>query len=228
VRTFLCAALVTVPLALPVQAGNVFLVQKPDGGVKIVNIPGPSVAFRLPDGGSRRGALWPLVEEVAKAHGLDPHLVDLVIRLESGYNPKAVSPKGAKGVMQLMPQTAALYGVSNLFDVEENLRGGVRYLRDLLERFGFDLAKALAAYNAGPKAVEKHGGVPPYAETQQYVSSILSAYRGGGATPILSGGFGRPTRSSRPVTLVQDGNRPLLTNSLRSGEAPIARRLSLR
>lgn len=221
------ASLFALLLALPAQAGNVFLVQKPDGGVKIVNIPGPSVAFRLPDGGSRRGALWPLVEEVAKAHGLDPHLVDLVIRLESGYNPRAVSPKGARGVMQLMPQTAALYGVGNLFDVEENLRGGVRYLRDLLERFGFDLAKALAAYNAGPKAVEKHGGVPPYAETQQYVSSILSAYRGEGTSPTLSGGFGRPAKNARPVTLLQSGDRPLLTNSPRNGEAQLPRRLSV-
>ncbi len=227
-KEWLCTVLFSPLLALPVQAGNVFLVQKPDGGVKIVNIPGPSVAFRLPDGGSRRQALWPLVEEVAKAHGLDPHLVDLVIRLESGYNPMAVSPKGAKGVMQLMPQTAARYGVENLFDVEENLRGGVRYLRDLLERFGFDLAKALAAYNAGPNAVEKHGGVPPYAETQQYVSSILSAYRGGNGSPTLSGGFGRPTKNSRPVTLLQNGDRPLFTNSQRHGEAQLNRRLSLR
>lgn len=227
-KAFVATGLLSLWLALPTLAGSVFLVQKPDGGVKIINIPGPSVAFRLPDGGSRRGALWPLVEEVAKAHGLDPHLVDLVIRLESGYNPRAVSPKGAKGVMQLMPQTAALYGVENLFDVEENLRGGVRYLRDLLERFGFDLAKALAAYNAGPKAVEKYGGVPPYAETQQYVSSVLSSYRGGGMVPALSGGVGRPSRTSRPVKLLQAGDQPLLTNSQRNGEAPIKQRLSFR
>lgn len=219
--------LVSLLLALPAQAGNVFLVQKPDGGIKIVNVPGPSLAFRLPSGGTRRDALWPLVEEVARAHGLDPHLVDLVIRLESGYNPRAVSPKGAAGVMQLMPQTAALYGVANIFDVEENLRGGVRYLRDLLERFGFDLAKALAAYNAGPGAVERHGGIPPYRETQQYVSSILSAYRGG-SSPVLSGGFGRPAKPARPVVLQQQDGRPLLTNVRATGEAPVARRLSLR
>lgn len=219
--------LLSLLLAGLAQAGNVFLVQKPDGGVKIVNIPGPSMAFRLPSGGSQRGALWPLVEEVARANGLDPHLVDLVIRLESGYNPRAVSPKGAAGVMQLMPQTAALYGVTNIFDVEENLRGGVRYLRDLLERFGFDLAKALAAYNAGPGAVEKHGGVPPYQETQQYVASILGAYRGG-SEAVLSGGFGRPARRTRTVILQQQDGRPLLTNVRTSGEAPVTRRLSLR
>ncbi|MGC8916578.1 MAG: lytic transglycosylase domain-containing protein [Thermoanaerobaculum sp.] len=223
----LWVATVSLAAALPAHGGGVFLVQKPGGGVKIVNIPGPSLAFRVPHGGSSRGALLPLVEEVAKAHGLDPNLVDLVIRLESGYNPRAVSPKGAKGVMQLMPQTAALYGVNNIFDVEENVRGGVRYLRDLLERFGFDLAKALAAYNAGPAAVEKHGGVPPYQETQRYVASILSAY-GGNPQPVLSGGFGRPSRKAQPVVLQDRGGKPLVTNVRVSGEATVTRRLSVR
>jgi len=209
-------------------SGNVFLVQNPDGTLRIVNIPSPSMAFRLPSGGANRAFLYPMVESVAKAHGLDPQLLDLVIRLESGYNPRAVSPKGAKGLMQLMPQTAALYGVRNVFDLEENLRAGAAYLKDLLHRFEFDLAKALAAYNAGPGAVEKHGGVPPYAETQQYVSRILSAYQGGNG-PLLGGGFGKPSRrSSRPVTLQERGGQPLVTNGPWKGEAPISRRLTLR
>jgi hypothetical protein len=226
----LLAGLLALGVAGRATAGNVFLVQNPDGTLKIVNIPGPSLAFRLPSGGASRSLLYPMVEAMAKAHGLDPALVDLVVRLESGYNPKAVSPKGAKGVMQLMPQTAALYGVRNIFDVEENLRGGIRYLRDLLERFDFDLAKALAAYNAGPGAVEKHGGVPPYQETQRYVSGILAAYRGD-SQPALSGGFGRPARQgkpARPVRLEQGQGGPLVTNLRAAGEAPIARRLSLR
>ncbi|MCS7183668.1 MAG: lytic transglycosylase domain-containing protein [Thermoanaerobaculum sp.] len=221
------ALLVAATGVWPAAAGGVFLVRNPDGTLRMVNVPSPSMAFRMPAGGAQRSLLWPLVEEVARAHGLDPHLVDLVIRLESGYNPRAVSPKGAMGVMQLMPQTAALYGVANVFDAEENLRGGVRYLRDLLERFGFDLSKALAAYNAGPKAVEKHGGIPPYAETQKYVSSILSAYRGG-EQAVLSGGFGRPTRKGPPVVLVQQGGQPLLTNLRPRGEAHLTRRLTLR
>lgn len=225
----LCLAL----CAAPAAAGNVFLLQDANGRVRIVNVPGPSLAFRLPGGGQNRSLLYPLVEAMARAHGLDPRLVDLVIRLESGYNPRAVSPKGAKGVMQLMPQTAAAYGVRNLFDVEENLRGGIRYLRDLLEYFGYDLVKAVAAYNAGPKAVEKHDGVPPYAETQRYVSNILAAYRGE-AGPTLGGGFGKPApqaherKSSRPVRLVQQQGRALLTNGGAPGEASIGRRLSLR
>lgn len=225
----ICLALV----AAPAVAGNVFLLQDTNGRMRIVNIPGPSLAFRLPGGGQTRSVLYPLVESMARAHGLDPRLVDLVIRLESGYNPRAVSPKGAKGVMQLMPQTAAAYGVRNLFDVEENLRGGVRYLRDLLEYFGYDLAKALAAYNAGPKAVEKHDGVPPYAETQRYVTNILAAYRGD-EKPTLGGGFGKPAprakerKPSRPVRLVERQGRPLLTNGEAPGEASIGRRLSLR
>lgn len=213
------------------NAGNVFLVTNPDGTAKIVNIPAPSLALRLPGGGEKRSLLYPIVEFLAKAHGLDPRLVDLVIRLESGYNPVAVSHKGAKGVMQLMPQTAALYGVSNLFDVEQNLRGGIRYLRDLLERFNFDLAKALAAYNAGPGAVERHGGVPPYAETQRYVSGILAAYRGE-AQPALQGGFGRKaqerTGAPRPVTLQVKSGRTLVSNAAARGEAAIERRLTFR
>ncbi len=227
------AALCLALWAAQPAAASVFLLQDANGRMRIVNVPGPSLAFRLPSGGQNRSLLYPLVEAMARAHGLDPRLVDLVIRLESGYNPRAVSPKGAKGVMQLMPQTAAAYGVRNLFDVEENLRGGVRYLRDLLEYFGYDLAKALAAYNAGPKAVEKHDGVPPYAETQRYVTNILSAYNGG-EKPVLGGGFGKPSpparerKASKPVTLVERHGRPLLTNGHAPGEASISRRLSLR
>ncbi|MGQ9835717.1 MAG: lytic transglycosylase domain-containing protein [Thermoanaerobaculaceae bacterium] len=213
------------------SASNVFLVMNPDGTAKIINIPVPSLAFRLPNGGGKRSLFYPIVESLAKDHGLDPRLVDMVIRLESGYNPVAVSQKGAKGVMQLMPQTAALYGVNDLFDVEQNLRGGMRYLRDLLERFNFDLAKALAAYNAGPGAVERHGGVPPYAETQRYVSEILAAYRGD-TQPSLQGGFGRKAqekpRAPRPVTLQMNFGRALVSNAAARGEAAIERRLTLK
>lgn len=213
------------------SAGNVFFVMNPDGTPKIVNIPSPSLALRLPIGGEKRSLLYPIVESLAKEHGLDPRLVDLVIRSESGYNPGAVSRKGAKGVMQLMPQTAALYGVSNLFDVEQNLRGGMRYLRDLLKRFNFDLAKALAAYNAGPGAVERHGGVPPYAETQRYVSGILAAYRGE-TQASLQGGFGRKAqekpRAPRPVTLQMHSGRALVSNAVARGEAAIERPLTLK
>jgi hypothetical protein len=104
---------------------------------------------------------------------LDPDLVNSVIRAESGFNVRAVSPKGARGLMQLMPQTASQLGVQNAYDAQANVEGGTRYLRELLERYDFDLIKALAAYNAGPQRVEQYGGVPPYYETKAYVARIV-------------------------------------------------------
>jgi hypothetical protein len=114
----------------------------------------------------------PIASASVRYH-LDPDLVNSVIRAESGFNAKAVSPKGAQGLMQLMPQTASRLGVSNAFDPSANVDGGARYLRELLERYNFDLIKALAAYNAGPERVEQYHGVPPYYETRAYVSKIV-------------------------------------------------------
>src|ERR1017187_5134783 len=117
------------------------------------------------------------LNEVVKAasgtYRLDPDLVNSVIRAESGFNVRAVSPKGALGLMQLMPQTASQLGVKNAFDPQANLEAGTRYLRELLERYNFDLIKALAAYNAGPQRVEQYNGVPPYYETKAYVARIV-------------------------------------------------------
>src|SRR6266513_1003242 len=113
------------------------------------------------------------VAEASDRYRLDPDLLDSVIRAESGFNPHAVSPKGAQGLMQLMPGTASKLGVPNAFDPEANVDGGTRYLRELLERYNFDLIKALAAYNAGPHRVERFGGVPPYYETRAYVARIV-------------------------------------------------------
>jgi soluble lytic murein transglycosylase-like protein len=104
---------------------------------------------------------------------LDPDLVNSVIKAESGFNTHAVSPKGAQGLMQLMPKTASQLGVPNAFDPAANVEGGTKYLRELLERYNFDLVKALAAYNAGPQRVEQFGGVPPYYETRAYVARIV-------------------------------------------------------
>jgi soluble lytic murein transglycosylase-like protein len=114
-----------------------------------------------------------LVAAASGAYRLDPDLVSSVIRAESGFNVRAVSPKGAQGLMQLMPQTASLLGVQNAFDPQANVTGGTRYLRELLEHYNFDLIKALAAYNAGPQRVEQYGGVPPYYETRAYVARIV-------------------------------------------------------
>jgi soluble lytic murein transglycosylase-like protein len=114
-----------------------------------------------------------VVKSASGTYHLDPDLVNSVIRAESGFNVRAVSPKGAQGLMQLMPQTASQLGVQNAFDPQSNVEGGTRYLRELLERYDFDLIKALAAYNAGPQRVEQYGGVPPYYETKAYVARIV-------------------------------------------------------
>jgi soluble lytic murein transglycosylase-like protein len=112
----------------------------------------------------------------AQAAGIDPALVEAIIANESGFDPKATSRSGARGLMQLMPETAASLGVLDPYDPAQNVRGGTRYLRSLLDRFG-DLELAVAAYNAGAGAVERYGGVPPYPETQNYVRHVLSRYR---------------------------------------------------
>lgn len=117
----------------------------------------------------------PLFREAASAYGLDPLLLRAVARRESGYNPCAVSPAGAMGLMQLMPATAAMLGVEDPFDAGQSILGGARFLRFLLDRYQNDLPLALSAYNAGPGAVERHGGIPPFAETRDYVSAILRA-----------------------------------------------------
>jgi hypothetical protein len=114
-----------------------------------------------------------VVNAASDRYRLDPDLVNSVIRAESGFKVHAISPKGAQGLMQLMPGTASKLGVPNAFDPEANVDGGTRYLRELLEHYNFDLVKALAAYNAGPHRVEQYGGVPPYLETRKYVASIV-------------------------------------------------------
>jgi hypothetical protein len=117
-----------------------------------------------------------LVNDASGRYRLDPDLVNSVIKAESGFNIRAVSPKGAQGLMQLMPGTATQLGVPNAFDPEANVDGGTKYLRELLERYNFDLVKALAAYNAGPQRVEKYRGVPPYYETRAYVARIVKDF----------------------------------------------------
>ena len=113
-----------------------------------------------------------MVDRIAVEQGVESPLVHSVIRAESNYNPNAVSPKGALGLMQLIPATARRFGVSNAFDAQENIQGGVRYLRFLLDYYQNDYARAIAAYNAGEAAVDKYHGIPPYAETQNYVSRV--------------------------------------------------------
>lgn len=119
----------------------------------------------------------PVIDAMASRYGLDPALLHAVIRAESGYNPGAVSPKGAVGLMQLMPATAFRYGVQNRQDPTANIEGGAHYLRDLLGLFGANTKLAVAAYNAGENAVIRYGNtIPPYPETQEYVTRVLGHY----------------------------------------------------
>jgi soluble lytic murein transglycosylase-like protein len=138
------------------------------------------------------------IESTASRYGVDHQLVRAVVQVESGGNPRAVSPKGAQGLMQLMPARAAILGVTDVFDPRANLDGGVRHLRDLLVRFDGNVRLALAAYNAGEEAVRLHGGVPPFPETQEYVRKVLSLYTPkapGEAPRVTSPPRGRPPRS---------------------------------
>ncbi|HET9393695.1 MAG TPA: lytic transglycosylase domain-containing protein [Candidatus Rubrimentiphilum sp.] len=118
-----------------------------------------------------------LIDASAAKYGVDSALVKAIVANESGFDPGATSPSGAQGLMQLEPATAAGLGVSDPYDPVQNINGGTRYLRGLLDRFHGNMPLALAGYNAGPYAVEKYGGVPPYAETQAYVEAVLRSYR---------------------------------------------------
>lgn len=129
--------------------------------------------------GAKPAAKANLTTIISSASGrsrIDADFIASVIRAESGGNPKAVSPKGAQGLMQLMPQTASTLGVKNRLDPAENVDGGVRYLRELLLQYNGDAARALAAYNAGPLRVQQYGGVPPYRETHAYVARVITDY----------------------------------------------------
>jgi len=164
-----------------VEDGLVLLTLKGGGEM---GVPPAAVLGFVPDEvldevqGPAGSDLRDIAAAAARRHGLDPELVMAVVSVESGFRPQAVSPKGAQGLMQLMPKTASSLGVADVFDPAQNLDGGTRHLGQLLTLYGGDLARALAAYNAGEGAVHRHGGVPPYRETRAYVKKVLERYRG--------------------------------------------------
>jgi soluble lytic murein transglycosylase-like protein len=184
----LLGTLLVFAFAGPAQ-GDVYMYRDTRGVFHFSNAPTePQYQYYMPDisswksaqyggfgatGGARRKAYDAIIREAARRHNVDEALVKAVIRAESDFVPRAVSPKGALGLMQLMPATARMHNVWRVFEPQQNVEGGVTHLRYLLDRYGGNLRLALAAYNAGEKAVDAHGGVPPYPETLDYLARVL-------------------------------------------------------
>ncbi len=181
-------------------------------------------AFGLPrDVNLVRGQYADLINQIASEEGVDPELVRAIIKVESNFDPRAISRKGAQGLMQLMPGTAGRYAITNSFDPETNIRGGVRYLRSLHDLFPGHLPLALAAYNAGKNVVLQYNGIPPYPETRQYVNRVLRYYAHPDAAAGQAGSESRgrnirpEDRRASPSTShvfrrVDDSGIPLYTN----------------
>lgn len=143
----------------------------------ILLLAGTALSLRAMPQDPSRKAYDPVVKKVAKKLGVEPDLIHAIIRAESNYESTAVSPKGAIGLMQLMPATGKAYGVDNFIDPEQNIEGGTKYLKDLIKLYGGKTSLVLAAYNAGQEAVKKYKGIPPYAETRAYIKRIQSGYK---------------------------------------------------
>lgn len=199
--------LLALPLAMLLTAAaadaQVHLVVRHDGKKVISNMgsasSGKSSDWRwLARQRNRKSVYDEAIDRHSVAHRVDPVLVRAVIQVESNFNPRCTSNKGARGLMQLMPETARRYGVRNILDPEQNIMGGVRYLADLIRMFPNDLPRALAAYNAGENAVIRYGAIPPYEETMTYVKRALTVYYGApyGQAVGFSGGEGGARRLS--------------------------------
>ena len=159
------------------ERGVTHFTNRPQGDKRFQPVPGLQRSGPIQRYHEPRSALYdPLIGEAAARHRVPPALVKAVIAAESAFDSRAVSHKGAQGLMQLMPATAASLGVDNPFAPDQNVAGGTVYLRAMIDRYG-DLSRALAAYNAGPTAVDRYGGIPPYRETRAYVERVLTYYR---------------------------------------------------
>lgn len=190
-----------------------------DGVLYVTNVESPvRVPTQRPESEQPPHSYRALIREIADRHAVTPTLVESVIRVESNFDPRAVSPKGARGLMQLMPATAARLGVRNVFDARENVEAGVRHLRSLVDRYDGNLPLALAAYNAGVEAVARYGGIPPYAETQAYVARILRLLAQDlSASPMAARGLyryegrgGRVIYSNLPIERLSSATREIL------------------
>lgn len=178
--------------ASQLSANSILWKVEPNGKKVFYNKPAPRRAAVLTQDGSapisysyRFQEYSGMIQEICGKHGVDAELVKAVIQVESNYNHRAVSPKGAQGLMQLMPATAARYGVHSAFEPAQNIEGGVKYLKDLIQLFNSDLRLALAAYNAGENRVQRLNDVPNFVETQNYVRKVLALYNGEASyTPV--------------------------------------------
>jgi soluble lytic murein transglycosylase-like protein len=226
------------PFFLPATLSLLLIGTSASAQVSLVIRDGKKIISNVPSGSSRSGDLtWlarqhdrvTVYDSIINRHcdrlGVDPVLAKAVIQVESGYDPHCVSRKGARGLMQLMPETARRFGVSRIFDPEQNIRGGVTYLAILLQMFSNDLPRTLAAYNAGENAVIKHGGIPPYSETLTYVARALTVYYGrpygeatgfgGHSGPKLKGGFGAVREDPLALLTVVSDAAPRVVPALR-------------
>jgi soluble lytic murein transglycosylase-like protein len=176
-----------------------------------------------------RAGLDQMINGAGDRHQIDPDFINSVIRAESGFKPRAVSKKGAQGLMQLMPQTASQLGVANPFDPNANVEGGTKYLRELLEKYNFDVVKALAAYNAGPKRVDRYRGVPPYYETQAYIARIIKDFNRQklAQNPALAkkkaGTSSHSTRATGATKSTSDKRKSVAVNSASEGPPTASR-----
>ena len=164
------------------------------------------------------------VAGAGERHQIDPDFINSVIRAESGFHSNAVSKKGAQGLMQLMPQTASQLGVVNTFDPNANVEGGTKYLRELLEKYNFDVPKALAAYNAGPNRVDRYHGIPPYYETQAYIARIIRDFNRKklAENPALARKTGRQ-HSAVSTQRSVNSKAPVRSSQMSSAQAPKAK-----
>jgi Transglycosylase SLT domain len=215
IRALAWMVLASYPALALAAMGNVKIVVGASGRKVILNENLAQRASRLstklaplPDDG-----IEPMIARHSDAQSLDPKLVRALIQAESGYNVKAVSNKGAIGLMQLMPDTASELNIDP-YDPDQNIKGGTMYLRQMIDHFAGKVELAIAAYNAGPGAVEKHGGIPPFAETRDYVKRVLALWRGADFSLPAAASVLLPGNRRKPYLIRGPNNRLVLTTAL--------------
>ena len=226
----LLIAVVTFLVTCPAMAGSLYKYVDEAGNVVFSNV-GADRTQRKPEASasaslkSAKGVLpetanvtaeelyTPLIDEASKRHGVDGDLIKTIIRVESNFNPDAVSHKGCKGLMQLLPATATRFGVTDIFDPSQNIEGGTKFLRFLLDAFKNDISLVAAAYNAGENAVTRWGGIPPYRETRDYVRKVKSLYTPPESPTAIAAIADQPPINRKIYRVVQPDGSVLFTNT---------------